>query len=405
MNLISHYIVHPIKSALDDFRRNKIRTALTSLGIAIGVFSVVLLVALGLGLKNYLSQQFERLGANLIIIFPGNISGGDEGGISGFGSGFAGGTHFDEDDYKNLTQLREADFVVPQFLKRVIVESGGQDAFGYVMGTNEQIFKVLDINIIKGEAFTKSDIQVRSRNTVLGYSLAEKLFEFPEDGINRTIRVAGQRFRVVGIAEKTGNRQQDNAVFVPYTTTFGTLNPEKNFFAIILGTTDRNNVRLMKEKAEELLGKKYKEGDFTATEQAEIMSAVSQIFNIVSAVLVAIGSVSLIVGGVGIMNIMYATVTERTKEIGIRRAVGATETDILKQFLTESVLLSLFGGIVGFLTAVVAVSIIKQFLPATISLFTAVIAFTVSSAIGIFFGVFPAMRAAKLSPIEAIRYE
>ena len=395
-----------IKSALADFKRNKIRTLLTSLGIMVGVLSVVLLIALGLGLKNYLAQQFESLGANLIIIFPGNISSSEEGGgLGNFGAGFSGGANFDEKDYQSLSRINEADFVVPLFMKSSIIESDGEKELGYVMGTNEQAFEVLNLEILQGEFFEKADVSSRAKKAVLGFNLADGLYYLPEDAIGHTIRVGDQRFKVIGVAKKKGDREQDSGVLVPYRTIFGTLDVDETFFTIYLGTVDEDKVETVKERAKEVLLKRYKEDDFTVTEQTEILSTVNQIFNIVNGVLVAIGSISLLVGGIGIMNIMYATVTERTKEVGIRRAVGATENDILKQFLAESVILSIFGGTLGLFLSGLIVLGIRAFFPASINLFSVIITLVISSAIGIFFGVFPARRAAKLPPIEAIRYE
>jgi len=197
----------------------------------------------------------------------------------------------------------------------------------------------------------------------------------------------------------------DNAIFISYKTTFGSINPNKEFFTIYLGVSSKENIPIAKKKAEQALLERYDEDQFSVTEQAEILSTVNQIFSVINAVLVSIGSISLLVGGIGIMNIMYATVTERTKEVGIRRAIGATQKDILLQFLTESVLLSLFGGLMGLLLASIIVLIVRVFFPVAINLFSVLITIIVSSSIGIFFGVFPARRAAKLPPIEAIRYE
>lgn len=398
--------LHLIKTAIEDFKRNKVRTVLTALGIMIGVLSVVLLIALGIGLKNYLQQQFESLGANLVIVFPGNLSGGDEGGgLANFGAGFAGGASFDERDYLNLSRIAEAEYVVPMFMKSGIIESEGTRKFGYLMGTNEQSFKVLNMELLEGEFFSRGDINSRAKKAVLGEVLAENLYGDPKDGVGKTIRVSDQRYKVVGVVKKKGDREQDTSAQVPYKTTFGTLNPNKSFFTIYLGTTDEKIVSILKEKAKEVLLKRYDKDDFTVTEQTEILSTVNQVFAIVNSILVAIGSISLIVGGIGIMNIMYATVTERTKEVGIRRAVGATQNDILKQFLTESVLLSLFGGVLGLILSFLIVLAIRIFFPASINLFSVVVTLVISSGIGIFFGVFPARRAAKLPPIEAIRYE
>ncbi|OGM13085.1 hypothetical protein A2141_02240 [Candidatus Woesebacteria bacterium RBG_16_40_11] len=372
----------------------------------IGVLSVVLLIALGLGLKNYIKGQFESLGANLIIIFPGNISGSEDGGgVANFGSGFAGGAKFDEKDYLNLTRISEADYVAPMYMKSSIVESTTDKKIGSIMGTNEDAFKLMNIEIEEGSVFDKNDVQSRNKNGVLGNNIAEQLFGSPSDAVGNIVRVDDLRIRIIGVAKKKGDREMDNALIIPYRTTFASLNPDKTFFAIYLGTTNEDNVPVVKEKAKDILLKRYKKDEFSVTEQTEILSTVNQIFTIVNAILVAIGSISLIVGGIGIMNIMYATVTERTKEVGIRRAVGATEIDILRQFLTESLLLSLFGGILGLIIASLIVLGIRAFFPASLNLLAVVISFVVSSAIGIFFGVFPARRAAKLPPIEAIRYE
>jgi len=219
------------------------------------------------------------------------------------------------------------------------------------------------------------------------------------------VRVGDQRFRVIGVAKKKGDREMDTSVIVPYKSIFGTLNVDKTFFTLYLGTKDEKNVEIVKEKAKEILLKRYKKDEFSVTEQTEILSTVNQIFAIVNSILVAIGSISLLVGGIGIMNIMYATVSERTKEVGIRRAIGATERDILNQFLAESVLLSILGGVLGLVFASVIVLIVRNFFPAAINLLSVVITLLISSGIGVFFGVFPARRAAKLPPIEAIRYE
>ncbi len=396
--------IHLAKTALEDFKRNKVRTALTSLGIMIGVMSVVLLIALGLGLKNYIEGQFESMGANLIMILPGSGFTGEGGGSFG-GAGTVGGASFDERDVNSLKRISEIDYVVPVFMKGASIEAGGEKKYGYIMGLNEDGFKLMNIEAESGELFTRSDIQASAKVGVLGNSLATDLFGVPEDAVGNTVRSEDLRFKVVGVAKKKGDREADNAIFIPYKTTYGSLNPDKIFWAIYLGVKSDDVVTTAKLKAEEALLKRYDEDDFAVTEQAELLNTINQIFSIINSVLIAIGSISLIVGGIGIMNIMYATVTERTKEVGIRRAVGATESDILKQFLTESVLLSLFGGILGLLLSIGIVVVVRIFFPASINVFAVVITLIISSGIGIFFGVFPARRAAKLPPIEAIRYE
>lgn len=392
--------LHLIKSALEDFRRNKVRTTLTSLGIMIGVMSVVLLIALGLGLKNYIEGQFESMGANLVIVMPGS---GFTGG--GFGAGTVGGVEFDERDISLISRVPNIKYTVPMFFKSAGVDAGGDKKMGYVMGVNEDYFGLMNKEASAGEFFTKSDAAAGTKVAVVGNKIADDLFDSPEDAVGKTLRLEGLRLRVIGVMEKTGDGDQDNSIIMPYKTTYGSLNPKKTFWTVYVGVESKDDVENVKEGIKNALLRRYKEDDFSVTEQSEILSTVDQIFGMINTILIAIGSISLLVGGIGIMNIMYATVTERTKEIGIRRAVGATQKDILVQFLTESLILSVFGGIAGLILAAVIVLIVRFFFPASMNLFSVLITFIISGAIGVFFGVFPAKRAANLSPIEAIRYE
>jgi len=394
--------IHLIKAAYADFKRNKVRTFLTSLGITIGVLSVVMLIALGLGLKNYLKETFENLGANMIIIMPGSGFGGEG---AGFAGAFVGGIDFDEKDVSSLRRIANVKYTVPVFFKSSLVKSGSNEEYLYVQGVNSDLFELMNTELIEGEVFSKSDVQARAKVAVIGERAAVNLFGEVEDVVGRTVRFDNLRFKIIGVIENTGDREQDNSIIIPYKTTFGSMNPDKTFWTIYLGVEDEDDVEAVKAKAEEVLSKRYEEDDFSVTDQSELLSTMDQIFNVVNGVLIAIGSISLLVGGIGIMNIMYATVTERTKEVGIRRAVGATERDILLQFLTESVILSVFGGLLGLLLATLIVLGIRTVFPAAINLLAVIVTFVVSSAIGIFFGVFPARRAAKLPPIEAIRYE
>jgi len=375
----------------------------------IGVLSVVMLIALGLGLKNYISEQFEGLGANLIMVMAGSgLGGGDEegGGLAGGMAGMMGSSiEFDEKDVISLRRIDELEYVVPMYFGSLKVKAGDEDYMGYAMGTTEEMFDLMDTDVLAGEVFGSSELQARSKKAVLGEVLAEELFDEAEDAVGRTITMSNIRFKVIGVMEKTGDREMDKSAVIPYTTTFGSMNPDKTFWGIYLGVLNEDDVETVSEKAEEALLRRYDEDEFEIVEQSEILSTVNQIFTVLNSILVAIGSISLLVGGIGIMNIMYATVTERTKEVGIRRAIGATKKDILLQFLTESVILSVFGGVLGLVLASLIVLAVRLVFPASINLTAVLLAFGVSSLIGVFFGVFPARRAANLQPIAAIKYE
>lgn len=389
-----------LSSAFADFRRDKVRTALTSLGITVGVLSVVMLIALGLGLKNYIQQQFEGLGANLIMVMPGSgITSNGPAGMVG------GGAEFDEKDVTSLKKIDGIKYVVPVFFRSMSIATADTEKIGYVMGANEEMFDLMNVETVAGVLWTKTDVGKKAKVAVLGNTKAEELYGVPEDALGKTIKIENLRLKVIGVAKKTGDREQDNAAILPYTTTFGSLNPKKIFWAIYLGVPSEDLVSQVKIDAEKILVKRYDKDAFSITEQSEILSTVNQIFGILNLVLVAIGSISLIVGGIGIMNIMYATVTERTREIGIRRAIGATKRDILLQFMTASTMLSIFGGLLGLVLATGIVLLVQIWFPVALNLTAVIVAIGVSSAIGIFFGVSPAKRAADLSPIDAIRYE
>lgn len=400
-------IVFTLRSALEDFRRNKLRTILTSLGILIGVSSVVLLLAFGLGLKKYIENQFESLGTNLLRIVPGKILEG--GSFRAGGPASLGGIKFDIKDMATLEKVNQVEYVIPVFSKSTTVTIGKRSELADIYASSEDIFEGLNLKPSVGEIFTKADVNKHAKIVVIGPKIAKKLFTDEERALGKNVKVEGQNFRIIGILESKGGGgfggpDLDAFLYMPYTTAT-VFNPEKTFIALVVKANDDANIVQVKKDIEAKLLRRYNEDDFSVIQQEELLSAISQIFSIMNLVLVSIAAISLVVGGVGIMNIMYVTVTERIKEIGIRRAIGATKRDILTQFITEAVALSLFGGIMGLTISFLIVLGIQRFFPAYIDAMTVVTALVVSSVIGIVFGVLPAKRAADLSPIDAIRYE
>lgn len=402
-----YYFIFILKSAFFDFSRNKGRTLLTSLGILIGVLSVVLLMAFGLGLRRYIQQQFEAIGTNLLRVVPGKVI--QNGNFRGGGGSSFGGIRFDEQDVVRLKRIKSADYVVPLFTKSITATFGRNKYFTDMYSSSAEVFSALNVVPEYGEIFTKNDVEKRAKVAVIGPKVATELFSDAKSAVGEKIKIEGQTFTIIGVTESKGGGgfggpDVDGFVYIPYKTGY-IFNTDKKFAAIIVRAKSESVMAETKAEVTDTLLKNYEEDDFSVIESTEILNAIGSIFGIMNLVLVAIAAISLVVGGIGIMNIMYVTVTERIKEIGIRRAIGARRNDILYQFLIESVILSLFGGLLGLIIAYLIVLFIQRFFPAYIDLQTVALSLGVSSIIGVVFGVFPAKKAADLSPIDAIRYE
>lgn len=397
-----NYFLFIFKSSINDLFKNKLRSFLTALGIVIGVASVVLLLAFGLGLRNYIDDQFNYLGSNLVFVLPGQVF-NRNGGFAATRSSIT----FDEKDLVNLKKVKSAVAVIPVFQKSGLFQGQGKEEPGILYGTNEEIFPARNLASKYGEVFKKADLS--KKVAVLGPEIARKLYGSETEAIDKKIKIEEQTFKVVGILESKGGGgfgapNLDTFVYAPYKTIFN-ITGKKNFTAFIFKANSQNDIEPLKDEIEKTMLKNYKKDDFTIANSKEILNTIQSIFSVLNMVLVGTGAISLIVGGIGIMNIMYVSVTERTREIGIRRAIGALEKDILYQFLTESVILSLIGGLIGLIFSYLVVFFIQRFFPAEINFVSVLLAVGVSWVIGIFFGVFPARKAAKLSSIEAIRYE
>lgn len=370
------FLLFIIKSALEDFRRNKVRSILTSLGILIGVASVVLLMAFGLGLKKYINDQFETLGKNLVMILPGQGFGRNG------GQGLIGGIEFDEKDLSKIKRFPNIEAAAGYFMKTIKIESKTNSQVSTLLATNGDGIKVTNLEIDKGNLFTNADNDKSAKLVVLGGEIAIKLFESGESAVGKPVTIQGQRYTVSGVLKKTGGgalgSDIDTRTIVPFRSALS-LNPDKKFFAIYIKAQNAESIADLKAEIKKELLKRYEEDDFSVSESSELLNTINAIFSVINTVLVAIAAISLIVGGIGIMNIMYVTVTERIKEIGIRRAIGATKKDILYQFLSESVILSLLGGFLGLFISFAVVTLIQSLFPAYIDLQSVVIALGVSS--------------------------
>jgi putative ABC transport system permease protein len=390
-------------ASLRSIFRNKMRSFLTSLGIIIGVCSVIVMVAVGSGSQAQIHKQIAAMGTNLIMIMPPR-----------------GPRTANRLTMTDIQRLRAESSYISAITGEVRI--GGTNVVGgnsywstTIYGVEPDYIVIKDWPVKSGEFFTVKDLSSRSKNAVLGTTVAAQLFP-DQDPIGKYIRIGTTPFTVVGLLASKGanamGADQDDAVYVPLDTALNRLMVDGRINSVEMSATSEDLMTAAQTEVENILRESHKlaagvDDDFTLMNQSQIIQTASQTAQTLTALLAAIAGVSLIVGGIGIMNIMLVSVTERTREIGIRMSVGARRRDILLQFLSESVFLSLLGGIIGILLALAVAYGLQRFLNTPTLVSPSVIAASVgfAAAVGIFFGFYPAKKAANLYPIDALRYE
>jgi putative ABC transport system permease protein len=399
-----------IRTAFRSIIRNRMRSLLTMLGVIIGVASVIDMVAIGKGAQLQIEEQVAALGTNVIMINPGSAS------QHGIRMGASSRQSMTVDDVTILAnEVPSLAAVAPLARASGQVVGGSGNWQTTIYGTTPAYLTIRDWGLQAGELFTERDIRASAKKAIIGTTVAKELFG-DQDPIGSQIRIRNIPFTVVGVLAEKGQEamghDQDDIILAPYTTVLNRLAGTRFIDQIIASVDEKEHVTEAQTALETVLRKSHhlsgsEENDFRIMSQTEIMSRATAMSSVMTMLLGAIAGVSLIVGGIGIMNIMLVSVTERTREIGIRMAVGAQSGDILMQFLIESVVLSLLGGCIGIAGSLLLAWGAQHWfgLRTSVDSFVVALAFLFSAAVGVFFGFYPARKAASLDPIEALRYE
>jgi putative ABC transport system permease protein len=402
-----------VKISFSALRVNKMRSALTMLGIIIGVGAVITMLAVGTGASKQIAEQISTMGSNLLMILPGSTTSG--------GARMGAGTQPTlslGDAEAILKECDSVEDVAPSLNGVAQVVYGNQNWSTNVVGTTSNILNVRDWSLESGRAFLDSDIKTSAKSAILGQTIVDNLFG-DIDPVGNIIRIKNVPFTVIGVLGRKGQsangQDQDDTIFVPVTTAqkklFGTIFPGmvrviyvKAKSAEDLPVAEKQILSLVRQR-HHLSAKQ--DNDFTIRNMTQIMETAQQSANVMTMLLAAIASVSLLVGGIGIMNIMLVSVTERTREIGIRMSVGAKTWDIRMQFIIEAITLSLMGGVVGIIIGLTASQLLSALAGWTtvVSVISIILAFGFSGLVGVFFGFYPAYKASLLNPIDALRYE
>ena len=399
-----------LKIALKALNNNKLRCFLTMLGIIIGGASVITMLAIGQGSKNSIKEQISEMGSNMIMIHPGNMH---RGGVRQSADDMQ---TLDESDYEALKDLPGIAAVSPS------VNSGGQLVNGNnnypssIYGVTPEYLDIRRFKVKEGSIFTEHDIKSAAKVCILGKTVVDNLFPNGEDPVGRVIRFGKIPLTVIGVLESKGTnsmgQDQDDVVMAPYTTVMKRILAIDYIQGIFASAVDENRTDETIDAITEVLRTRHKikedaDDDFEIRSQQELSEMMNSTSDMMTVLLACIAGISLLVGGIGIMNIMYVSVTERTREIGLRMSIGARGIDILSQFLIEAVIISVSGGVIGIMLGIIASWLVNAIAhwPVYIQAYSVVLSFAVCTVTGVFFGWYPAKKAAGLDPIEAIRYE
>ncbi len=401
-----------ITEALETLTVNKLRTGLAILGIIIGIGSVIALISLGQSSQKSIETQIQSLGSNILTVQPGSLS---SGAVRGAAGGVTTLTLADAEALKSATTLTTISRISPEYTKRNQVTAGRNNTNTSIIGVESVYADMRKLTISSGVFISDAHVTSMSKVAVLGPQTASDLFGEDVNPVGQTIRINGQTLSIIGVTTAKGGSgfsNPDDSIYVPLSTAQKILFGASNLTSI---TVEAKNADIMTEAQNEIgyfLLARHKlstptDADFMIMSQNDILNTVSQVTGTFTTLLGGIAAISLLVGGIGIMNIMLVTVTERTREIGLRKALGAKKKIIITQFLTEAILLTIIGGFIGMLLGIVISYVVTKVmnLPFTISPFAIGLALGVSGGIGILFGWYPARKAANLQPIEALRYE
>ncbi|NMB69899.1 FtsX-like permease family protein [candidate division WWE3 bacterium] len=377
---------------------NKIRSFLTMLGVIIGVFAVVTLVSLVTGVQNYVKDQFDSLGSNLLFVSPGKT------GIAGDPGARYSTNKLTKKNIDTITSNagEYIEQISPSILTAKTASYKGKKYYSSVEGVSVDQPAIVKHKLLSGRFFIQSDIDSNSRVALMGYNVNKELFG-KQDSVGKTIQMDGKSFKVIGaLAQRAAD--EDDKILIPYTT-MESVFENKSLSYIYLRAKEGVNLDEATKQVEIALYKDLKRDDFSVMNLSDIQNSIQEILGVLSIGLAAVAGISLLVGGIGIMNIMLVSVTERVSEIGLRKALGATGPNIATQFMVESILLSVLGGIIGLVLSAFATEFAQRYFRAEIPWWSIIVAFGFSLVVGVSFGTYPAIKASKLDPIEALRFE